>query len=238
MLLFRSALFNLCFILLTLLFSALIILGRIFGGSVAWWWAKAWSTTTLILLKLLCGIRVVIEGKEHLPDEACVVMAKHQSAAETVAMPMLVPDYTWVLKRELFYIPVFGWALVAMGTIGIRRGSPRSAIKQVIKDGKTKLKQGLWVVIFPEGTRSAVGTSGEYQPGGVILAQKANVGIAPLAHNTGTLWPKRGFIKKPGTITFRFLPYIPAEEVASLKRADLLTRLETNIETATRELGG
>ncbi len=238
MLIIRSALFNLCFMVLTPLFSLLLILFRPFGFSASWVWAKLWSNTTFLLLRLLCGIRIVIEGKEHMPDHACVVMAKHQSAAETVAMPILVPPYTWILKRELFYIPFFGWALALMGAIGIRRGSPREAIKQVIKDGTARLKEQRWVVVFPEGTRATAGTTGNYQPGGVILAQKAKSGILPMAHNAGALWPKRGFIKTPGTITFLFLPFIPAEEVASVKRAELMARLEKDIEAATRQLGG
>jgi len=238
MLLIRSALFNLCFMLLTPIFSLLLILSRPFGFSAAWFWARLWSHSIFALLRILCAIRITIEGKEHMPDHACVVMAKHQSAAETVAMPILLPPYTWILKRELFYIPFFGWALALMGTIGIRRGSPRAAIKQVIADGSAKLKDHFWVVIFPEGTRASVGTTGHYQPGGVILAQKSQSGILPMAHNAGALWPKRGFIKKPGTITFRFLPYIPAEQVGAVKRAELLQRLETDIEAATRELGG
>jgi len=238
MLLIRSALFNLCFMALTLLFSLLVILFRPFGFSASWLWARTWSRLTFGLLRFLCGIRITIEGREHFPDEACVVVAKHQSAAETIAMPILVPPYTWILKRELFSIPFFGWALMMLGAIGIRRGNPRQAIKQVIADGSRKLAEGMWVVIFPEGTRSSVGKTGEYQPGGVILAQKAKSGILPMAHNAGALWPKRGFIKKPGTITFRFLPYIPAEEVSSSKRAELMQRLEQDIESTTRELGG
>jgi len=238
MLVIRSAVFNVCFMLLTLLFSLLIILFRPFGFSASWVWAKIWSKATFFLLRVLCGIRIVIEGREHFPDHACVVVAKHQSAAETVAMPILVPPYTWILKRELFYIPFFGWALALMGAIGIRRGSPRKAIKQVIKRGSDMLEKKRWVVIFPEGTRAAVGTTGNYQPGGVILAQKARAGILPMAHNAGALWPKRGFIKKPGTITFRFLPYISAEEVSSTRRVELMARLEKDIEAATRELGG
>jgi len=238
MLVIRSALFNLCFVLLTLLLSLLIILFRPFGFSASWVWAKIWSKVTFFLLRLLCGIRIVIEGKEYFPDHACVVVAKHQSAAETIAMPILVPPYTWILKRELFYIPFFGWALALMGAIGIRRGSPRQAIKQVIKRGSDMLGKNRWVVIFPEGTRAAVGTTGNYQPGGVILAQKAKAGILPMAHNAGALWPKHGFIKKPGTMTFRFLPYISAEEVSSTRRVELMARLEKDIEAATRELGG
>ncbi|TLS77095.1 1-acyl-sn-glycerol-3-phosphate acyltransferase [Mariprofundus erugo] len=238
MLVIRSALFNLCFMTLTPLFSLLVILFRPFGFSAAWFWARMWSQSVFALLRLLCGIRIEIEGREHFPDHPCVVVAKHQSAAETVAMPLLVPPYTWVLKRELFNIPFFGWALALMGTIGIRRGSPREAIKQVMQDGGKRLESGFWVVIFPEGTRSSVGTTGQYQPGGVILAQKAGVGILPMAHNAGALWPKRGFIKKPGTITFRFLPYIPADEVVVARRNDLMQQLQTDIEAHTRELGG
>jgi len=238
MLAIRSSLFNACFILFTVLFSLLVILFRPLGFSASWFWARAWSNMTFLLLKLICGIRIVIEGAEHLPEHACVVIAKHQSAAEAVAMPFLVPPYTWVLKRELFQIPFFGWALAIMGAIGIRRGNPREALKQVMTDGSERLSRGLWVVIFPEGTRSEVGSSGHYQPGGIVLAQKAGVGILPMAHNAGTCWAKRSFIKTPGTITFRFLPYIPAETVSDTKRALLMQQLEHDIEAATRELGG
>jgi len=238
MLWIRSALFNLCFILSTGIFSTILMLSRIFGFHAAWFWAKAWSASTFWLLHLLCGIQLKIDGKEHFPTEPCVVMAKHQSAAETIAMPILVPPYVWILKRELYYIPLFGWALNIMGTIGIRRGSPREAIKQVIKQGISFLRLGRWVVIFPEGTRSATGETGLYQSGGVILAQKAGTGILPMAHNAGVCWPKRGFIKHPGAIHVRFLPYIPAEKVAATRRNDLLEQLKNDIEAATRELGG
>ena len=108
MLFIRSALFNLCFFVLTPTCSLMVLLFRPFGFSASWFWAKLWSRTTLGLARILCGIKVEIEGREHFPDEACVVIAKHQSAMETIAMPMLVPPYTWILKRELFYIPFFG----------------------------------------------------------------------------------------------------------------------------------
>lgn len=238
MLLLRSLLFNLLFFTLTPVFSLLVIGFRPFGFPAAWFWAQIWSRLNQVLLRWICGIRTRIEGVEHMPDEPCVVMGKHQSAMETVLMPILVPPYTWVLKRELFYIPLFGWALKLTGAIGIRRGSPREAIKQVIEDGCERLRRGLWVVIFPEGTRSPVGESGKYQPGGIALAHKAKVGILPLAHNAGTCWPRRGFIKRPGTVTFRFLPFIPADEIMQAKRGELLAHLEHEIETATRELGG
>ena len=239
MLWLRSALFNTLFMLSTPIFSLILLLARPFGFGASWFLARAWSASTFWLLRMICGIRLVIEGQEHFPKEACVVMAKHQSAAETVAMPILVPPYVWVLKRELYNIPIFGWALRAIGTIAIRRSSPAEAVKQLIRQGTSFLKeQGRWVVIFPEGTRSAVGTTGKYQPGGVVLAQKAGVGILPMAHNAGSCWPKRGFIKRPGTIHVRFLPYIPAEDVTASQRNELLERLKTEIESASRDLGG
>ena len=238
MLFIRSLIFNLLFMVSTVVFSTLVLLFRIFGFNASWFWARAWSGLTFFMLRLICGIRLEVEGREHFPDKACVVMSKHQSAAETIAMPILVPAYVWILKRNLLYIPFFGWALAVMGTIAIRRGNPREAIKQVIQQGEGFLKQERWVVIFPEGTRTAPGEKGKYQPGGISLAQKAETGILPMAHNAGVCWPKRGFIKKPGTIRVRFLPFIPAEEVAAAKRNDLLNRLETDIEAATAELGG
>jgi len=238
MLMLRSALFNLCFFTLTFIFSTLLIVSRPFGFLAAWCWGKAWSASTLGLIRMICGVRLEIEGREYLPNTPCVVLAKHQSAFETIAMPSLVPPFVWVLKHELFYIPVFGWALWALNEIAIRRSNPREALKQVLEQGKRFLEKDRWVVIFPEGTRSGPGQTGNYQASGIMLARKAGVGILPMAHNAGVCWPKRGFIKHPGVIRVRFLPYITPEEVANTSRNDLLARLKTDIEAATRELGG
>ncbi|PCI44686.1 MAG: 1-acyl-sn-glycerol-3-phosphate acyltransferase [Proteobacteria bacterium] len=238
MLLLRSTLFNLCFFIATFTFSPLLLFFRLFGLPSAWFWAKLWSKSILFFARYLCGIKIRIEGQEHFPSESCVVMAKHQSAFETIIMPSLIPPYVWILKRELFYIPLFGWALWAIKTIGIRRGNPREAIKQVNTDGSALLKQGKWVVIFPEGTRSNIGESGDYKAGGIVLAQKAEVGILPMAHNAALCWPKRGFIKKPGTITVRFLPFISADTIACTSRKELLETLKNDVEKHTRELGG
>ena len=182
MLVIRSALFNLVFALLTVVLSLLLIVSRPFGFPAAWFWGRGWSAAIQGALRLICGVRVEIEGQEHLPDTPCVVMAKHQSAFETIAMPRLIPPFVWVLKRELFYIPIFGWALWTLDAIAIRRSQPREALKQVLVQGKRFLEAGRWVVIFPEGTRSAPGESGQYQASGIMLAQQAHAGILPLAH--------------------------------------------------------
>ncbi|MDX8397901.1 MAG: lysophospholipid acyltransferase family protein [Mariprofundaceae bacterium] len=238
MLLIRSLIFNICFFFLTATLSSFICLFVLFGQPAAWFWAKAWTKSILFLARHICGIKLNIEGQENMPDQPCVVMSKHQSAFETIIMPILVPPFVWILKRELFYIPLFGWALWAIGTIGIRRGNPREAIKQVNSDGTKRLQQKRWVVVFPEGTRSSLNETGDYKAGGIVLAQQAQVGILPMAHNAASCWPKRGFIKKPGTITVRFLPFIPAASVNSSNRKELLQSLKQNIEQHTRQLGG
>jgi len=236
MLFIRSALFNLCFFIWTPVCSILLIVFRLFGFRACWFWARAWSRTTLWLARIICGIRYEIEGAEHLPDAPCVVMAKHQSAMETIAMPLLIPPYVWVLKRELFYIPVFGWALRVINAIAIRRSQPREALKQVVAQGSDFLHEGRWVVIFPEGTRTAPGETGNYQASGIMLAHRAKAGILPMAHNAGQCWPKQGFIKRPGTVRFRFLPFIDTQTVHSARRNDLLEQLKNNIESNCREV--
>jgi len=238
MLFIRSTLFNLCMVLFTALLSMLVLVSRPFGFDAAWFWARVWTRTILAAARILCGIHLSVEGREHFPDMACVVLAKHQSALETIAMPWLVPPYVWVLKRELFYIPIFGWALWALDAIAIRRSNAREALKQVLTQGRAFLRSGRWVVVFPEGTRVAPGETGTYQASGIMLAKKAAVGILPMAHNSGTVWPKRGFIKRPGTVRIRFLPFIPADEVARMPRDKLLEKIKTDIERCCRELDG
>jgi len=238
MLILRSVLFNSCLFFLTPFASILIMLSRPFGFKVAWFWAVAWSRTILFLARIICGIRVEIHGHEHVPDQPCVVMAKHQSAWETIAMPSLVAPFVWVLKRELFYIPIFGWALWVLDAIAIKRSNPREALKQIMSQGQAFLKKGRWVIVFPEGHRQAPGITGNYQASGIMLAKRAGVGILTIAHNAGHIWPRRGFIKKPGLIRVRFLPFISEEEVTNNPRDAILEKVKEQIESSTREIGG
>ncbi len=222
----------------TLIIAVLVIVARIFGRNASWQVGKLWGLVGNALLWLFCGIQVKIEGREHIPAEPCVVAVKHQSTWETAALPAVLPAFAWILKKELMYIPFFGWALYALGAIAIVRSNPREALKQVNEKGREQLESGRSVVIFPEGTRTAVGEAGVYKPGVILLAKKAGVAILPVAHNAGICWPKGTILKYSGTITLRVLAPISAAEVAEKKRSDLLAEIEEKIETACRAMGG
>ena len=221
----------------TITIAVLVIIARVFGKKAAWQVGKLWGITGNTLLFVTCGIRVNIEGQENIPDSPCVYAVKHQSTWETTTLPVVLPPFAWILKKELMLIPFFGWALYALGAIAINRSNPRDALKQVNNKGVVRIKSGRSVVIFPEGTRSAVGEAGQYKPGVILLAKKAGVPIVPVAHNAGLCWPRGTIIKHSGTITLRILPPISAEDVQNKKRNDVLQDIETRIETACRELG-
>lgn len=158
--------------------------------------------------KALCGLDYVIEGGENIPDEPSVIMIKHTTVFETYAQMVVFPPQTWVVKRELQWIPLFGWGLAAMKPIAINRGAGHSAVKQVIDKGKARLDAGIWVTIFPEGTRVARGETKRYGVSGAALAKEAQCPIVPVAHNAGDLWARRGLKKTPGLIRFCIGPPI------------------------------
>ncbi|MDX8393751.1 MAG: lysophospholipid acyltransferase family protein [Mariprofundales bacterium] len=220
----------------TLIFSLLILLLRPFGFNASWMMAYAWSKTLLWCLEIFCNIKIEISGKEYLPASPCVVLAKHQSALETIAMPLLIPAYAWVLKRELLWLPVFGWALWAMESIGIKRSHGKKAMQQVLKEGTALLERGRIVVMFPEGTRIAAGQTGRYKVGGILLAKKANMPISLIAHNAGVFWRRRGYIKNAGVVKFQFISGFSADEVQTKKSSILLAEVQERIEGKTREL--
>jgi len=158
-----------------------------------------------------CGVKVVAEGQENLPDSPSVIMIKHSSALETYGHVPFFPRTSWVLKRELFWIPVFGWALkFIFKPIAIDRKSGSSAVKQVIRQGKKKLAEGTWVTVFPEGTRMAPGETRKYGVSGAALAKEAGVMIVPVAHNAADFWQRRELSKRPGTVRFCIGPAIDA----------------------------
>ena len=162
--------------------------------------ARTWARILFWLLDKLCGLNFVVEGRERIPAGNHIVMSNHTSAWETVAQFLIFPPQVWVLKRELMWIPFIGWGLKLLRSISINRGAGHRAVNQVIEQGKARLADGLWIVIFPEGTRVVAGTKRKYGVSGAMLAIAAHKFIVPLSHNAGEFWVRRGILKKRGTV--------------------------------------
>lgn len=160
-----------------------------------------WSKFCLWWLRITLDIKLFVIGKENIPKQPCVIVSNHQSTWEILALQQIFPRQTWVVKQELLLIPVFGWSLAMLSPIAINRSEKLTALKKIITQGAEKIYKGIFVVIFPEGTRKPYGKLGEYQKGGVLIAKKASCDICPVYHNAGKLWAKGSFLKKPGTIT-------------------------------------
>jgi 1-acyl-sn-glycerol-3-phosphate acyltransferase len=169
---------------------------------------SGWARMQLWLVERLCGLNYRVEGREHIPRGPAIILAKHQSTWETIALQAIFPPQTWVLKRELMWVPLFGWGLAMLKPIAIDRSAGRKAVEQLIAQGKARLAEGIWVVVFPEGTRVAPGTRKRYGIGGAVLAAETGCPVVPVAHNAGWYWPRRGFLKKPGTIQVAIGPPI------------------------------
>lgn len=159
-----------------------------------------WAHFIVWWLRVTCNIRHEITGIENISETPSIILSKHQSAWETIAFQTIFPTQVYVLKRELLWIPIFGWGLAMTSPIAIDRSAGREALKKLVEKGKQRLAQGFWVVIFPEGTRIAPGKRGKYHIGGAWLATHTNTQVVPVAHNAGLYWPKNSFIKKPGVI--------------------------------------
>jgi 1-acyl-sn-glycerol-3-phosphate acyltransferase len=162
--------------------------------------ALSWVDSMLWLLRLLCRLDYVVEGREHLPARSSIVLLKHSSAWETLAQLKIFPRQTWVLKRELMWVPILGWVLWLLKPIAIDRRGGGVAVQQVLEQGRARLAQGFWVMVFPEGTRMPVGQTRRYGMSGALLAQAEALPVVPVTHNAGYFWPRRGWLKKPGTI--------------------------------------
>lgn len=195
-------------------------------------YAQAWGRVTLFLLRVLAGIRVEVRGREHIPDGAALVAAKHQSAFETFALLPLFADPTMVMKVELRRVPLFGAYSVAAGMILIDRAKGGAALRDMVQRGREEAAKGRQIVIFPEGTRRPPGAEPAYQPGVALLYRGLGVSAVPVALNSGLYWPRRSFFKYPGTIVVEFLPPIEA----GLSSKDFLARLETAIESGSDRL--
>lgn len=168
-----------------------------------------WPRMAVWAAKVFCGLRWRVEGAEHLPDGPAIVLAKHQSAWETLFLPSHLPrEVCFVYKRELHRIPFFGWGLALLRMIPIDRARGKEAFEQVVQIGQKRLDEGRWPILFPEGTRIAPGKMGHFKMGGALLASRTNTPILPIALNAGEFWPRNAFAKRPGEITVRIGPLI------------------------------
>jgi 1-acyl-sn-glycerol-3-phosphate acyltransferase len=208
MLLFRSLTFAFFHVLTAIVFSLLGVLLWPLPFKLRYIAVSRWAVLNLWLLEKICGVRYEVEGRENISDQASVILCKHQSSWETLALQAVFPPQVWVLKRELLWIPFFGWGLASLKPIAIDRAAGRQALNQIIEQGKKRLSDGYWVVVFPEGTRIPLGKMGRFGVGGAKLAVEAGVPITPVAHDAGKVWPRHGFIKYPGVIKLVIGPVI------------------------------
>lgn len=198
----RSIIYFIAMVLTTAFFGTLIItIGLLLPLGARDRLSQVWGELNLWLMRVICRLKYRIHGEENLPKQAVIVMSKHQSSWETIALKgLLMKNQSWVLKHELKKIPIFGWALASVPTIAIDRNAGRKAVKQVVGQGTALLNSGRLIVIFPEGTRTAPGQKKKYGIGGGMLAEKSGFPIVPIAHNAGVFWSRRAMKKYPGTI--------------------------------------
>jgi 1-acyl-sn-glycerol-3-phosphate acyltransferase len=192
-----------------------------------YWFITRWTHFNLWALERICRIQVEVQGVEHVPKGGGIVMSKHQSTWETLALQRWFSPQTWVLKRELLRLPLFGWAISLLNPVAIDRGSAAKALRQLIQQGAERLSEERWVVIFPEGTRTQPGQPGRYHIGGALLAERTGATVVPVAHNAGRCWGRGRFIKQPGVIRVRIGPPI---ETKGRKAAEIMRLVEEWIE--------
>jgi len=185
------------------------------------------AISVMWLLRVICGIKMNVMGRENIPAQPCIILSKHQSAWETFALQTVFPPQVWVLKRELLWLPFFGWGLALTSPIAINRSKGKEAMKQLLTQGKQRLAADFCVVVFPEGTRMKYGVRGKYKIGGALLAANSGGLVVPVAHNAGKFWGRNSFLKYPGTVTMSIgKPINPA----GLKAEEINRQVEEWIE--------
>jgi len=182
-----------------------------FPYSVRFWFLGLFARFCVWWLEVTCGLRYHVNGRENLPSGPAIVVANHQSAWETLALQRVFPIRTWLFKRELLYIPFLGWGLALTQPIAIDRKAGRKALQMLVEQGKARLGQGRWVVVFPEGTRVPPGERRPFHIGGAYLAGHTGYPIVPVAHNAGRYWPRKSFLKRPGVIELSIGPVIATD---------------------------
>jgi 1-acyl-sn-glycerol-3-phosphate acyltransferase len=228
----RSLLFAVLMAILTVVWSLACVLFAPFPYARRYYLTARWNVIVVWMAKIICGIRYEVKGFENFPDAPAVVLSKHQSAWETIFLLQMTPrPLVFVFKKSLTYIPFFGWGIALLRMIPIDRSKGRDAFAQVVVQGRKRLADGQWIIMFPEGTRIPVGETGKYKNGGTRLAVETNTVVVPIAHNAGECWPKNSFIKKPGLITVSIGKPISPENLDS---SELMAKVENWIESEMR----
>ena len=233
----RSTVFYIGYITTTLLWGTLCTLLAWmltyrwrFRVVIGWWtrWVLYW-------LRITCGVRADIEGLDNIPGEPCIVFCRHESTWETLFLQSLFEPQATLIKRELLWIPAFGWAYALLKPIAIDRRASRSALRHLIREGGKRLAGGTWVVLFPEGTRMPPGEPGDHQSGGSALASATGAPVLPIVHDAGRYWPAHAFLKRPGTVRVRILPTV---DTTGLSTKQVNQLLASTMDTALAELYG
>lgn len=221
-------------IIATFFIAPMVLACLIVPFSVRYRVGRFWAGTVLKLAEICCGIRYEVEGLEHINiGGAAIVLSNHQSAWETIAFRYFLPPQTSLFKQSLLWVPFWGWAMATLKPIAIDRDSKHSALRKLISRGTEALQEGLWVIVFPEGTRRPVGELGEFSAGGAMLAQKSGFPVIPVALNAGKYWPRYSFLKYPGTIKVKIGPLIATK---GRKAADINKEAEDWVINAMTEI--
>ena len=230
----RSVFFFALQSMLTIFFSGVALLTFPFKPLTRYRVISSWSRLMVWLARVICGIRYEVIGGDNLPSEPSIVLSKHQSAWETLVFQIILPPQVWVLRKSLLKVPFFGWGLAMMNPIAIDRDAGMRALKQTLEQGRARLRDGFWIIVFPEGTRVAPGETGKYQVGGAWLAKQTGAPVVPVAHNAGHLWQRNAFVKFPGKITVSFGKPI---DTRGLSVNEINERTRDWIESEVRRLG-
>jgi 1-acyl-sn-glycerol-3-phosphate acyltransferase len=229
----RVLLFYFALVIVTTFFLLALLILHITGISYncKYFVAKIYSNIFIWLGKVICGLHYQVLGLEKLPKSPAVFMGNHQSFWENVFVNLIVPKHSWIIKKELFNIPVFGLGLKIMDPIAVDR-TEQFSVKTILRQGQKKLENGLWIIIFPESTRILPNERKKFKPSGVKLAMEAKVPMVLMAHNAGLSWPKGFWIKKPGMITVEILSVLMPEDVKGQDVRQVTDKVENIINTA------
>ena len=231
----RSLLFVLWMAATVIPWAVFSLIASIFiRGTPLFWFTTFWLRIAITGCRFICGVRYEVKGMENLPDGPAILLSKHQSTWETFAFPTLMPrPLCYVFKRELLFIPFFGWAMARLDMVHIDRSKRAEAWNRVAEQGKRFMAQGNWVIMFPEGTRIARGQQGTYKTGGTRLALATGAPVVPIAVNSASCWPRKSFLVRPGLITVSIgQPIAPAGREAD----ELMREVEGWIEGEMRRI--